>query len=131
MSSNDFFSRSLPMHELSEIGRYDDVLLAGLPCLRNGMMLACFHNSGTYPFLNMMLKRRRIWALLSADKFHNILLCTSSGPTALLFRFRRQTLSSQDSIRLFKDELGWIWDGRIEAVMSGPLTFGSPVAVAK
>ena len=119
------------MHELSEIGRYDDVSLAGLPCLRNGMMLACVHNSGTYPFLNMMLKRRRIWALLSADKLHNILLCRSSGPSALFFRFRRRIFSSQDSIRLFKDELGWFWVGRLESVLSGPLTFRSHVTVAK
>ena len=114
------------MHEVSEIGRYNDVSLAGLPCLRNGMMLACFHNSGTYPFLNMMLKRRRIWALLSADKFHNILLCRSSGPTALFFRFRRRIFSYQDSIRLLKDELSCMGGSEMGLRGGGPNDIMAP-----
>ena len=77
-------SKSLPRHEVREIGWYDDAEVESLPGLRIWIITAFFQSDGTKPLIKIILNRWWRWRILLSERCFIISLCMSSRPVARL-----------------------------------------------
>lgn len=92
----------LQRHDVRATGLYELGSSSVLPGFSRGITIDSFHFAGTAPFVSSTFSRCWIDFLLVSERFLNILLCTRSVPTALLFDLGRLLLISSIVIGSFR-----------------------------